>query len=306
MRGHSVGWSVLAVVLAALGGTTGWAQETAAAKDKTITNSIGMKLVLIPAGEFQMGASENDPVAMVGEKPQHRVRITRPFYLGTYEVTQAQYLAVMGTNPSWYSAKGGGSKEVAGQSTDQHPVEYLSWYDALKFCNTLSEKEGLKPFYAIAGDAARVPDWSGPGYRLPTEAEWEYACRAGTRTLFPSGDDPAVLGEYAWYRDNAQNMTHPVGLKRPNALGLYDMLGNASEWCWDGYDQFYYANTPVDDPRGPASAGGRVFRGGSWLNDARILRSACRNRFASQGQGSILGYRIARGRAPGGAGAGDR
>jgi formylglycine-generating enzyme required for sulfatase activity len=161
----------------------------------------------------------------------------------------------------------------------------------------LSEKDGLKPFFAIEDREVSVPDWNGPGYRLPTEAEWEYACRAGTRTLFSFGDDPAGLGESAWHRDNAQRKTHPVGSKRPNALGLYDMHGNVSEWCWDGYDQFYYAQSAVDDPRGPSAVEGRVFRGGSWFNDARSQRSACRGRFAPQGQGSILGFRVARGQS---------
>jgi formylglycine-generating enzyme required for sulfatase activity len=297
MRGNSVGRLVLAVVLAALGGAAGFSQESDETKSKAITSSIGMKLALIPAGEFMMGSPEDDPDAMVGERPQHRVRITRPFYLGVHEVTQAQYQAVMGENPSWYSANGGGKGEVAGQSTDQHPVEHLSWHDALRFCNKLSEKEGLKPFYEIDDGTARVPDWNGPGYRLPTEAEWEYACRAGTKTRYPFGDDPAKVGESAWYRDNARGTTHPVGLKRPNALGLYDMLGNASEWCWDGYDQFYYKAAALDDPRGPSEDASRAFRGGSWINDHRILRSSCRNRFAPQGQGSILGFRVARGQS---------
>ena len=144
----------------------------------SITNSIGMKLALIPAGEFTMGSPDSDRDADPGEKPQHQVRITRSFYLGVHEVTQAQYVAVMGVNPSWFSANGGGKDRVAGQSTDRHPVESVSWLDSVKFCNKLSEKEGLKMFYEMNGIIVRVPDWNGLGYRLPTEAEWEYACRA--------------------------------------------------------------------------------------------------------------------------------
>ena len=129
------------------------------------------------------------------------MRISKPFYLGVYEVTQAQYEAVMGNNPSYFSANGGGKDKVAGQSTGQHPVEKVSWLDAVIFCNKLSEREGRKPFYEIDGEEVRVPDWNGPGYRLPTEAEWEYACRANasTPTRYSFGDDAAELGEYGWF-----------------------------------------------------------------------------------------------------------
>ena len=164
------------------------ASECADDTDKVVTTkSFGIKLKCIPAGEFLMGKRKDDKEAFGGE-PQHRVRITRPFYLGIYEVTQAQYEAVMGINPSYFSANGLGKAKVAGQSTDRHPVESVSWLDAVKFCNKLSEKEGLKPFYEIDGDKVRVPDWNQPGYRLPTEAEWEYSCRANAR-----GRDPLFL-----------------------------------------------------------------------------------------------------------------
>ena len=145
----------------------------ATAAPKQIVNSIRMKLVLIPAGTFQMGT----PIWAGGETehPQHEVRITRAFYLGVTEVTQAQYKEVMGNTPSFFSATGDGKDKVAGQSTGQHPVENASWLDAVKFCNKLSEMEGRKTFYEINGKTVRVPDWKAPGYRLPTEAEWEYA-----------------------------------------------------------------------------------------------------------------------------------
>ena len=181
----------------------GPAVKTPSSQD-SITNSIGMTLKRIPAGEFVMGAADNEE-AGDGEKPRHRVRISKPFYLGVYEVTQAQYEAVMGNNPSYFSPNGGGKDKVAGQSTGQYPVESVSWLDAVKFCNKLSEKEGMKPFYEIDGEEVRVPDWNGQGYRLPTEAEWEYACRANaaTPTRYSFGDDAAELGEYGWFHGNS-------------------------------------------------------------------------------------------------------
>ena len=171
-----------------------------------ITNSIGMKLKLIPAGEFMMGSQE------VG--PQHKVRITKPFYLGVYEVTQAEYEEVMGKNPSWFSKGGGGAEEVPGEDTSGYPVEQVSWEDAVEFCKKLSAKEGKT-------------------YRLPTEAEWEYACRAGTTTRFSFGNDGESLAGYAWYSDNSDVKTHSVGEKKPNAWRLHDMHGNVWEWCAD-------------------------------------------------------------------------
>ncbi|GIW90010.1 MAG: hypothetical protein KatS3mg109_0442 [Pirellulaceae bacterium] len=198
------------------------------------TNSIGMKLVLIPAGEFMMGSPEWDTDAYPDEKPQHRVRIYRPFYLAVTEVTQEQYQQVMGTNPSYF------------QGAPKRPVENVSWNDAVEFCRRLSQKEGKE-------------------YRLPTEAEWEYACRAGSTTRWSFGNDASELGEYAWYGGNSGGTTHPVGQKKPNAWGLYDMHGNVWEWCADWYDEVYYRTSPLDDPKGPDSGRFRVLRGGSWV-----------------------------------------
>jgi formylglycine-generating enzyme required for sulfatase activity len=199
-----------------------------------------------------MGSPGDDKDARDNEKPQHRVRITLSFYLGIHEVTQAQYEAVMGNNPSYFSANGGGKDHVAGQSTDRHPVEKVSWPDAVTFSNKLSQKEGLKPFYEIDGDKVRVTDSNRPGYRLPTEAEWEYACRANAPTVprYSFGGDAASLGEFAWFKDNSGGKTHPVGEKRSNGFGLFDMHGNAWEWCWDGYGENYYKDSPKDNPRG--------------------------------------------------------
>jgi formylglycine-generating enzyme required for sulfatase activity/tRNA A-37 threonylcarbamoyl transferase component Bud32 len=264
-----------------------------------INNSIGMTLKLIPAGGFFMGSPDDAIEAENDEKPSHRVRISRPFYLGVTEVTQAQYEAVMGNNPSWFSANGGGKDRVAGQSTDRHPVEQVSWLDAIQFCNKLSEKEGKKPFYEIDGKDIRVPDWNGQGYRLPTEAEWEHACRANaaTPTRFSFGDNVVELGLYAWFPGNSEQRTHPVSQKRPNGFGLYDMHGNVFEWCWDRYGGGYYNQSAVDDPIGPAGAASRVIRGGSWSSDPRGCRSAIRSWSTPGYRGISLGFCLARGQS---------
>ena len=189
-----------------------------------IENSIGMVLVPIPAGEFLMGSPETEPGRRDNEV-QHQVTLTKPFLLGVHEVTQGQWQAVMGTTP-W---KG---KEFVKEG-DDYPATYVSWHDAVEFCRKLSEKEGLE-------------------YRLPTEAEWEYACRAGTTTAYSFGDDASELGEYAWYRENARNVgqkyAHTVGQKKPNPWGLYDMHGNVWEWCSDWYGD--YPSGSVTDPQG--------------------------------------------------------
>jgi len=222
------------------------------------TNSIGMRLVLIPPGEFQMGSPAGDGVASSDEKPHHNVRITKPFYLGVCEVTQEQYERVMAQNPSRF------------KGDPQRPVGYVSWTGAAEFCRKLSEKEGVT-------------------YRLPTEAEWEYACRAGTTTRYYFGDDEASLGEYA-----CCGKTHAVGEKKPNAWGLYDMHGNVWEWCHDWADENYYAVSPTDDPPGPETGSIRSIRGGSIRFVARNCRAADRS-----GRGALtgwyaLGFRVAR------------
>ncbi len=263
----------------------------------TINNSIGMTLKLIPAGEFFMGSPDDAIEAQGCEKPSHRVRISKRFYLGVCEVTQAQYEAVMGNNPSHFSANGGGKDMIAGQSTDRYPVEHVSWRDAVQFCNKLSQKEGKKPFYEIDGKDTRVPDWNGQGYRLPTEAEWEYACRANasTPTRFSFGDNMAELGLYGWFVGNSELRTHPVGQKRANGFGLYDMHGNVWEWCWDWYGEGYYNQSAADDPTGPAGPSFRLIRGGSW-RDVPVW-SAYRGQPPPINRGYDLGFRVARGQS---------
>jgi formylglycine-generating enzyme required for sulfatase activity len=257
-----------------------------------LTTRIGqIKLKRIPAGTFRMGSSisEGEP----DEHPQHPVEI-RQFYLGVTEVTQAQYREVMRQNPSYFSSTGGGKDAVTGQSTDQHPVETVSWLDAVRFCNTLSEREGLKPFYEINGDNVQVPDWNGTGYRLPTEAEWEYACRAGSTTRYGFGDDERELSKYAWFEATSEKGTQAVGQKQPNAFGLYDMHGNVWEWCWDWYYAEYYKQMLNINPTGPSKGTDRVLRGGSFFDYPAYLRSAYRYRLQPAVRYRGSGFRLAR------------
>ena len=205
------------------------------------TNSIGMKLVLIPAGEFTMGSSDGTS----DERPPHKVRIAKPFYLGQYEVTVGHFRQF--ANESGYTGAGDSWKTAFRSQTDDHPVVKVSWDDAKAFCDWLSKKEGKE-------------------YRLPTEAEWEYACCAGTQTKWSFGDNQSELGDYGWFSGNSASQTHPVGQKKPNAWGLYDMHGNVWEWCADWLGAYYYASSPADDPKGPSSGTNRVLRGGSWYD----------------------------------------
>jgi len=235
-----------------------------------ITNSIGMKFVLIPPGQFMMGSPESEEGARDCEHPQHQVRINRPFFLGVTEVTQGQWEAVMGTRP--WSGKG-----YVKEGSD-YAAPYVSWDDAQSFCERLSEKERVT-------------------CRLPTEAEWEYACRAGTTTVYHFGDDASRLGDYARFRDNAvdvdEKYAHRVGHKKPNPVGLYDMHGNVAEWCQDWLASDYYAESPTDDPTGPVAAAHRAIRGGCWWDDAKLCRAASRLWYAPQYQLHFLGFRVA-------------
>jgi len=245
-------------------------------------DGVTMKLVLIPAGEFMMGSHESaaalakafdtDAKLFKDEHPQHPVKITRPFYLGVYEVTQQQYEKVMGDKP-W-----SGDERV--EEGPEYPATCVSWNDAQEFCRELSSKEGRT-------------------YRLPTEAEWEYACRAGSKTRYccgdgeaeldDNGDGESELGTYAWSDGNVWNhgekYGHRVGLKLANAWGLYDMHGNVFEWCQDRYTEDYYENSPAADPTGPTSRPYCVSRSGCWLPSPRYCRSAHR-------YGFMPGYRF--------------
>ena len=250
--------------------------------ENPFVNSIGMTLRLIPAGEFLMGSLAKGSYEM-NELPQHKVVISRPFYLGMYPVTQAEYLKVMNKNPS------------SNSGDDRLPVENVSWFDAVDFCNAQSAIEGLPPFYRINAKVVDVPDWSSAGYRLPTEAQWEYACRAGTTTRFSCGDKQTLLREYAWFVLNAKQKTHPVGELKPNAFGLHDMHGNVFEWCWDGFNSNYYAQSPIEDPRGPEQSSSRMSRGGSFLHPGQFVRSATRCLSIPDSANKLGGFRVSLG-----------
>ena len=257
-----------------------------------------MEMVRIRAGTFTMGSPSSEADSYDNERLPHTVTLSA-FWMGKYEVTQAQYLAVMGTNPS--SSFGVGNN---------YPVYYVSWYDAIVFCNKLSMKEGLSPAYSIsnstdpddwgtvpwgnnaAWDAVQIV-YGSNGYRLPTEAQWEYACRAGKQTPWhtASGTD-SDLGNYAWYSPNSSSMAHEVGLKSPNAFGLYDMHGNVWEWCWDRYGA--YDNGTQTDPTGAASGTYRVDRGGSWDSAGQSLRSARRDNGGPSNSSNRVGFRLVR------------
>ena len=222
----------------------------------TFTNSLGMEFVLIPAGEFMMGSNDGDR----DEQPVHEVTISQPFYLGKYPVTQGQWEAVMGSNPSRHPGD------------PKRPVENVSWDDVQAFIGKLSERE------------------SGKQYCLPTEAEWEYACRAGSTTAYSFGDDPSQLDEYAWHGDNAGGTTHPVGQLKPNAWGLYDMHGNVWEWVQDWYER--YSSGAVADPQGASQGEYRVLRGGSFLLNQGDVRCAFRDWDGPQNRGGHPGFRV--------------
>jgi sulfatase modifying factor 1 len=233
-----------------------------------ITNTIGMKFNKIPAGTFTMGSPEGEEDRRDIET-QHKVTISKAFYMQTTEVTQGQWKAVMDTEP-W---KG----NIYVKEGANYAATWVSWDDAVAYCKKLSEREGKT-------------------YRLPTEAEWEYACRAETTTTWSFGDDEKALGDYAWYRENARDIdekyAHQVELKKPNAFGLYDMHGNVLEWCHDYYEEDYYKQSPAKDPTGPTSGSSRVLRGGSWSYYSRNTRSAYRGRVVA-GRG-LYGFRVVR------------
>jgi formylglycine-generating enzyme required for sulfatase activity len=239
----------------------------------TANDTLPQNMVWIQPGTFKMGSPSNEKDRRNNEGQQTKVTISRGFGMSKYEVTQAQYKAVMGSSPSHFKG-------------DNNPVESVSWNDAVAYCAKLTGKEKA---------AGRLP--VGYEYRLPTEAEWEYACRAGTTTRFSYGDGPdySQLGEYAWYRDNSGGTTHPVGQKKPNGWGLYDMHGNIYEWCqlnWYDGGSNRYPGGSVTDPQGSALGSTRMGRGGFWVDAAaKYCRSAFRSSYGQDYRDNYMGFR---------------
>jgi len=259
-----------------------------------------IEMVSIPGGTFMMGSPATEPNRR-DDETQHSVTLSG-YKMGKYQVTQEQYQAVMGSNPSNFS-----SNPQAGETQGKRPVEMVSWYDAIVFCNKLSIKEGLSPAYSISGSTdtavwGTIPTSSNAtwnavvivagstGYRLPTEAQWEYACRAGTTTAYNTGD--TISDNTGWYGSNSGLKTHEVGKKPANAWELYDMHGNVWEWCWNWYES--YSNGSQVDPTGAATGSSRVFRGGGHGDGARNLRSAYRGTSLPFYRNNGGGFRLVR------------
>ncbi|MGB0522591.1 MAG: formylglycine-generating enzyme family protein [Flammeovirgaceae bacterium] len=221
-------------------------------------HGITFEMQEVQGGTFTMGSVHHDK----DEWPVHEVEVSS-FLLGKYPVIQALWAAVIGSDPSAFREP-------------NRPVEQVSWYDATYFCNALSKQLGKAQVYKGSGESIEI-DYTANGFRLPTEAEWEYAAGGGSKQAgynFSGGDEPNAVG---WYDDNSLAETHLVGLKRPNTLGLYDMSGNVREWCNDWYADNYYSQSPENNPKGPEKGDSRVLRGGSWFDDPMIMRVACRN-----------------------------
>ena len=256
---------VLTIVL--FSGST-YAQTTAHAKPKTaakpsvaeVTAAIEANMIFINGGSFTMGCTKEQDTCYASEKPAHKVTLSN-FYMNKYPVTQREWETVMGTRP-WFS-----------KNCPDCPVEHVSWYDAQMFVNTLNQL-------------------TGKFYRLPTEAEWEYAARGGNKSKgfqYAGGNNPDEIG---WYTKNSNDESHPVGKKKPNELGLYDMSGNVWQWCQDWYDESYYQKSPENNPQGPGKDSYRTCRGGSWWSEVGDLRLSNRDRYPPDGRDDDVGFRL--------------
>ncbi|QDU31402.1 Serine/threonine-protein kinase PknB [Anatilimnocola aggregata] len=295
------------------------------------TNSVGMKMVLIPPGEFMMGSTDEQVAAALkaaeetkadqgtkdriekAERPQHQVVITKPFLMGATEVTVGQFKNfsasgyVTAAEQEELKAKASPPPVVPGQPAkpiqtylkpgyvvaDDSPAAVITWNDAVAYCNWLSVQEKLDPCYVLNGNTSQLQP-NKNGYRLPTEAEWEYACRAGTTTQYSFGDDHQQLEQYGWYNKNHGGRTHAVGTKLPNPFGLSDMHGNVWEWCQDYYDEKWHEKTLANDPNGPFSGSDRVLRGGHWNYYASYCRSAYRGNNSPSHRNNVSGFRVVR------------
>ncbi|MCC9603773.1 formylglycine-generating enzyme family protein [Stieleria sp. JC731] len=247
-----------------------------------------IKMRWCPPGRFKMGRPESDKRSILfdNEKPQVDVKLTRGFWLAETELTQGAWEHVMGTKPWGEHDHKASEKYTWYRSGANYPATYIDWADAVLFCKTLTAQEQA---------AGRLP--KGWAYRLPTEAEWEYACRAGTETKFNFGDDTSELAKHAWFKDNASGVSelyaHAVGAKRPNNWGFFDMHGNVWEWCSDLHDDDYYKVSPGIDPMGATKGSSRVNRGGGWILNAKYCRCATRSGINPAWRSSNLGFRLA-------------
>jgi formylglycine-generating enzyme required for sulfatase activity len=246
----------------------------------------GFDMVLVEAGSFDMGSASG----LSNEQPVHTVQLTRSFYVSKYEVTFDQY-------DEFCDATRKTRLDDSGWGRGDQPVN-VTWYDATEYCNWLSERAELTPCYSGRRIATEC-DFSADGYRLPTEAEWEYAALGGPRSqgyVYAGSNDS---DEAVWSEENAGGQPHPVGQKAPNELGLYDMSGNFWEWCWDWYDKDYYASSPPDDPRGPDAPTNRMSadkarRGGSWYHEVAFSRITSRSGDMAHYRSSATGFRLVR------------
>jgi len=262
-------------------------------KMKYFDSDSQIELVFIEGGSFLMGSNDSSNDA----KPKHEVSVAS-FYIGRYEVSQSEWSKIMSSNPSYWKG-------------DDLPVEQVSWYDAVVFCNRLSISKNLTPVYELKGERnphewGEIPissdpkwntiqcDWSANGFRLPTEAEWEYSSKGGITSLGFVYSGSNDVDEVAWFDNNSKDITHNKGLKKPNELSIYDMSGNVREWCWDWYDDKYYVSSPKDNPTGPDSGTWRCVRGGSWYCFSTSGKTTTRFRYFPDFKSSSYGFRVVR------------
>ncbi len=284
---HPIGGAAAFVLLLALAGALAWSGEPVAIFEEDETEApepagphiVRPGWVWIPGGTFLMGSPEDEEGRWDHEGPVHEVRVSA-FEIMQHPVTRQDYAEIMGEDPGWPEGE-----------ADERPVNNVSWLDAVELCNRRSKNEGLAACYRVQNQEVSW-DRAADGYRLPTEAEWEYACRAGTQTRWSFGDEEAELERHAWYRANSGGEPHPVGEKEPNPWQLHDLHGNVYEWCWDWFGS--YPEEPQIDPTGSDGGSFRVLRGGAFFFPPRFLRSAFRNGNVPENRVRGIGFRCVR------------